>query len=336
MAYINRMFEPDQRVRPLSYWSFVTAGAPVLGVVAGGALVEAVGWRVIFVVQAPLCLLGSVVALWLLPDTERREGVRFDVWGSVTLGLGAVALLGGVNQGPKWGWSSPLTLVCFAMSALLLTVFVRIERRTPDPLVVLAWLRNRNITFPVVSQSLTNFAYMGGFILAPQVLQRGLAMTQQEVGIRVIARPLAFSLTAPLAAMVTVKVGERVAGVVGSLGVVLSMLLWALIGSGASDVLVVGALAMSGVGLGIASPALISVVASAVADADLGVAGAMQQLMSQLGAVMGSVLLTTIAVGGTAKNMTPFHTAFLVAAGVSGLGAAAASFARRTRHVATP
>jgi len=67
-----------------------------------------------------------------------------------------------------------------------------------------------------------------------------------------------------------------------------------------------------------------------------GVAGAMQQLMSQLGAVMGSVLLTTIAVGGTAKNMTPFHTAFLVAAGVSGLGAAAASFARRTRHVATP
>jgi MFS family permease len=52
MAYINRLFEPNERVRPLGLWSFVTAGAPVLGVVLGAPLVESIGWRMIFVIQA--------------------------------------------------------------------------------------------------------------------------------------------------------------------------------------------------------------------------------------------------------------------------------------------
>jgi MFS family permease len=60
------LHQPDVRargsVRPLGYWSFVSAGAPVLGVVAGGPLVEHIGWRAIFAVQAPLCLAGVVVA----------------------------------------------------------------------------------------------------------------------------------------------------------------------------------------------------------------------------------------------------------------------------------
>lgn len=58
MAYINRMYGPSERVRPLGYWSFVTAGAPVLGVVAGVPLVAIFGWRTIFLIQAPLCLIG--------------------------------------------------------------------------------------------------------------------------------------------------------------------------------------------------------------------------------------------------------------------------------------
>ena len=62
---------------------------PVIGVVSGAPLVDTIGWRAIFAIQAPLCLIGFVVALWLLPKTDRMEGVKFDVLGSVTLGIGA-------------------------------------------------------------------------------------------------------------------------------------------------------------------------------------------------------------------------------------------------------
>ncbi|MGD9997006.1 MAG: MFS transporter [Ilumatobacteraceae bacterium] len=333
MAYINRMFEPELRVKPLGYWSFVNAGAPVLGVVAGGPLVEAVGWRIIFIVQAPLCLVGVVVALWLLPGTDRLQGVRFDVKGTIALGLGATLLLAAVSQGPKWGWSSPASLACFAAGVLSLAAFVRIERRVEHPLIVLEWLRTRNIAWPVLSQSLTNFAYMGGFIVVPQLLEHGLALSESKTGLLVISRPLAFSVFAPLAAFITIKVGERFSGMAGATSVVASMVCLAVVGSDTPLWFVVVALALSGVGLGIASPALTSLTANAVAHADLGVIGAMQQLMQQLGAVAGTVVLTTISVDGAEGNLGPYHRAFVAGAIVAAVGVGAAWFVRSTSRV---
>jgi len=331
MAYINRMFEPSERMKPLGYWSFVTAGSPVIGVVIGGPLVEAVGWRAIFMVQAPLCLVGFVLAWWLLPNTDRLKGVRFDVWGSVTLGLGASLLLAAISQGRSWGWSSVATVGCLLLSVLSLVAFVMVEQRATAPLVVLRWFRTRNFAWPVSSQMLANFAYMGGFFLIPQVLGvRGLGLGEATTGYLVIARPLAFSLTAPLAALVTIRVGERSAGVAGAIGVMISMVMWSTVGHGTGYPYIIAATAMSGVGLGIASPALTALMVNAVATEDVGVAGAMQQLMTQLGAVLGAAVLATISVTATTTNMQPFHTAFWVAAVVSLAAAGAAGFVRST------
>jgi MFS family permease len=331
MAYINRMFAPAERMKPLSYWSFVTAGAPVIGVVIGAPLVEAIGWRSIFAIQAPLCFVGFVLAWWLLPGTDRIPNVKFDVWGSVTLGAGAALLLAAISQGRSWGWGSAATVGCLLASLLSLVLFVRIEQRAAAPLVVLSWFRTRNFAWPVSSQMFTNFAYMGGFFLIPQVLgSRGLGLGEATTGYLVIARPLAFSLTAPLAALVTIRVGERAAGVAGAIGVVVSMLLWSTVSHGTSYPFIIAATAMSGVGLGISSPALTALMANSVAEADLGVAGAMQQLMTQLGAVLGSAVLATVSVSATSENLAPFHTAFLVGGIVAGLGGVAAWFVRST------
>lgn len=330
MAYINRLFDPADRVKPLGYWSFVTAGAPVIGVVAGGPLVEAVGWRAIFLAQGPLCLAGAVVALWLLPRTDRLFGVRFDVAGSLALGAGAALILSGISQGSKWGWGSVATIACLVLGVLSLVAFVAIERRVADPLLVLGWFRTRNVALPMLTQSLSNFAYMGGFILAPQVLQTGMGLTAATTGLLVIARPLSFSLAAPLAGMVTIRVGERTAGVTGGVLVVASMFCWTIVGRDTALWFVVVALALSGIGLGIASPALTSLTANAVDENDLGVAGAMQQLMTQLGAVTGSVVLTTISVSGSATSFDPYHQAFWVATVVAAVGVVAAAFVEST------
>jgi len=332
MAYINRVFPAAERVKPLSYWSFVTAGSPVLGVVAAAPLVDHVSWRAIFVLQAPLCLIGAVVAWWLLPATDRRDGVKFDIPGSVALGIGASSLLAGISQGRSWGWGSAATGACFIVAAVAMVVFVRIEQRAEAPLVVLRWFRARNLAFPAVSQLLTNFAYMGGFFLIPQVLgrPRGFLFATTTVGAFVIARPLAFSLIAPIAGSVTVRVGERVAGVVGALVLVASMVMWARISPGDGYLTIVVATALSGIGLGIASPALTSLMTTAVDPADIGVMGALQQLMNQLGGVLGSAVLATLSVTATHEDFGPFHLAFGVAAVVAALGAVAAGFVRST------
>lgn len=294
MAYINRLFEPHERVRPLGLWSFTTAGAPVLGVVIGGPLVESIGWQMIFIIQTPLLLGASLVAWRLLPQTSRSRDVKFDVLGSVSLGLGATSLLLGVNRGHSWGWTSPLILSCFVASALSLWWFVRVERRAEAPLMPLSWLRTPNIIYPVVIQSLLNFAYMGGFIVVPQLLEIGLGFTPAHIGWLVIARPLAFSITAPLGSFFTMRVGERVSGMVGAVGIVASMLVLGTLGEDSSDLVIAVGLALSGVGFGIAGPALGALVANAVDDETVGVAGAMQQLLGQMGAVFGSTVMISI------------------------------------------
>ena len=157
MAFTSRLFEPHERVRPLAMWSFVTAGAPVLGVVAGVPLVSSVGWRVIFLAQAPLCVLGARLAWWLLRDTERQSGAKFDIGGALTLGLGTALVLLGINRGGAWGWTSPAIIAALLVGAATLYAFVQIERRVAAPMVPPAWFRTRNIAFPVMSQSLANF-----------------------------------------------------------------------------------------------------------------------------------------------------------------------------------
>jgi MFS family permease len=294
MAYINRLFEPHERVRPLGLWSFVTAGAPVLGVVMGGPLVETIGWQMIFVIQAPLLLAAGIVAWRLLPQTSRADEVKFDVKGSVTLGLGATLLLLAVNRGHSWGWTSPAIIGIALASVVSLWLFVRIERVAEAPLMPLHWLRTRNIILPISIQSLLNFAYMGGFIVVPQMLEIGLGFTPSQIGWLVIARPLAFSITAPLASFFTMRVGERVSGVVGALGIVMSMVILGTLGTGSPNWVIALGLGMSGVGFGIAGPALGALVANSVDDETVGVAGAMQQLLSQMGAVLGSTVMISI------------------------------------------
>lgn len=294
MAYINRLFDPQERVRPMGLWSFITAGAPVLGVVLGGPLVESIGWRMIFVIQAPLLLGASLLAWNLLPQTSRMKNVKFDVWGSVTLGLGATFLLLTINRGHSWGWTSPAIIGCGLIAILALYVFIRVEQRVEAPLLPLGWLKEGNIVLPMVIQALLNFAYMGGFIVVPQMLEKGLGMTTAHIGLLVIARPLTFSIIAPLASFFTMRVGERVSGVLGASGILASMLLLSTIRGGASDLLVIIGLGLSGLGFGIAGPALSALVSNAVDDDSVGVAGAMQQLLSQMGAVLGSTVMISI------------------------------------------
>ncbi len=294
MAYINRLFDPQERVRPMGLWSFTTAGAPVLGVVLGGPLVESIGWRMIFVIQAPLLLGASLLAWNLLPQTSRMKNVKFDVWGSVTLGLGATFLLLTINRGHSWGWTSPAIIGCGLIAILALYVFIRVEQRVEAPLLPLGWLKEGNIVLPMVIQALLNFAYMGGFIVVPQMLEKGLGMTTAHIGLLVIARPLTFSIIAPLASFFTMRVGERVSGVLGASGILASMLLLSTIRGGASDLLVIIGLGLSGLGFGIAGPALSALVSNAVDDDSVGVAGAMQQLLSQMGAVLGSTVMISI------------------------------------------
>ncbi len=116
MALIMRAFPEDDRVKAMGWWALVGAGAPVIGLVAGGPLVDAVGWRWIFVAQVPLSLIALVVGVLVLHETPRRERVPIDVAGAVALGVAVVAVLLGLTLGAQVGWGNPAVVGLLALA----------------------------------------------------------------------------------------------------------------------------------------------------------------------------------------------------------------------------
>jgi len=172
---------------------------------------------------------------------------------------------------------------------------------------------------------------MGGFLMAPRIMHDVLRWDTSQVSFVVITRPLTFALIAPLASLVTIRIGERATGVFGALCVSTSMLLFSLVSPSTGLVLVMFALGLSGAGIGIANPALTSLVANAVDERDLGVAGAMQQLLNQIGAVLGSVVLATVHESLVDNGVDgSYRAAFLVAMGVALCSSLVASYVKST------
>ncbi len=278
----------------------------------------------------PLTLAALGLAYAVLRETPRGDRHRLDWGGAGTLALGITSVLFALNRGPEWGWSSPLVVGGFLLGPLALATFVSIERRAEEPLLPLDIIRRRNFSLPIGAQMFANFAYMGGFILSPILLGRMFGYGESKIGFFVLARPLTFSIAAPVAGYLAVKVGERSAAVAGTIAVVGSMLAFSMVTPNSADLFIIGALALSGVGMGMASPSISSSVANSVREEQLGIASAAQQLMTQVGVVAGIQLMSTIQAAREPSQglVGSFRSAYLVGACVCAAGVVCAFFLR--------
>ena len=293
-AVISRIFPQEERVRALGFWAMVAAGAPVVGVVIGGPLVEAFGWRALFWGQVPLIVLAFVLAFRLFPETPKHLSGRFDIAGAVLIAAGVTPLLFALNEGPRLGWTSPSVLGAFVIGPLALYGFVRAERVAEQPLLPLRYLKVPGFTYAIVTMAVLNGAYMGSFILTPLLLQNVMGFSETKTGLVSIARPLAFAIAGPLAARVVLRVGARKAASGGSLAVVAALVLMATLGASSTVIAVMAALALAGVGMGMASPPLSASVTVSVDESDYGIAGAAQQMMIQVGVVFGITVMQSV------------------------------------------
>ena len=335
LSMINRSFAPERRAQALGYWSLVGAGAPVIGVVVGGPLVDAFGWRWIFILQTPIAVAAVLIGFLVLPRSERGDRHPFDIAGSALLAFGVGFVLVALNRGPEMGWSHPLVLTGFIAGPLMLAWFARVESRTAHPLLPMRYFRRRNFTFPMVNQFFANFTYMGGFILTPLLLHDVLGYSTTKTGLVSIARPLAFSICGPIAGYLVIKFGERTIGMFGSAVLVASMMGLAMVTATTGMWWIEGVLALSGIGMGACAPAMIASIANSVDKRDLGVASAASQTVSQIGVVAGMQILLTVqtvsSVGTT--DTSSYATAYHVGAIASVIALGAAFFVRRTKHV---
>ncbi|HET6875026.1 MAG TPA: MFS transporter [Acidimicrobiales bacterium] len=329
-ALLFRVFDgPGERTKVMGWWSLVGAGGPVIGVAIGGPVVQAFGWRWIFVAQVPLIISALVWCRRTLPETERITGESLDVPGALLLALTVGSLLLAINQS-SGGWMHPIVYGPVIALLLALPAFVIVERRAASPVLPLEWFGRRDIVLPCAASFFLNFGYMGGFFLTPLFLEQALHYSVGETGFFQIARPLVFAIAAPVAGYLAVWTGERAAAAAGGFALVLSMLVFAVLGPGSSSLLIVVALGASGLANGIAAPSISATVAGAVDRERLGSASATMQVASQVGVVVGIQVMETIEVARQhhASVMTAYHTAYLAGGAVAFLAVVASVLMR--------
>jgi len=283
MAMLFRAYEGRDRVKAMGWMSVIFAGAPVLGLAIGGVLVENIGWRPIFLIQGVLSALACAVAYFVLVETPRRKDVRLDIPGALVLALAAFALTFAINRLPSWGLGDPRVLLAFGLTPVLLSLFVRIERHSPHPLLPLEFLTRRNFVFPLLIGFALQFAYMGGFIISPLIMMGVFGFGQAATSMWTIARPISFSASSPIGGHLGSIYGERLMVISGSIFIFVAMLAFAAGAAEESILLILAGLIFAGLGMGLAQPSLSTLVASAVSEHDHGIAVSTMSTTSGIG-----------------------------------------------------
>jgi MFS family permease len=342
MALVLQVFSHEDRVKAMGWWALVGAGGPVLGVTIGAPIIQYLGWRALFWGELPLMAVAAVLAVIVLPARDRVDDRpaeesaspwrQLDWTGSWTLAASVTAGLLALNEAPSWGLTSPAVLTIFAVSIVLGVAFVLHERRSPNPLIPLRYFRMRNFVAPLGSRTFVNFSYMGGFFLFPILMERVYGYSETRAGLVSTARPLMFSVVAPIAGYAAVKVGERVSVMAGALALTASMVVFTQLGPRPSLLVIVVALALSGVGNGLSTPATAASASNEVAADELGVMSAAQQLITQIGIVAGIQVMVTVeaSASGGAGSLAAFHRAYAVGAVVALLAGVSGYFMRDT------
>jgi len=332
LAIMMSVFPDEKRTSVAGTWSAVLAASPAVGVVLGGPLIDLTSWRILFLIQGIGAAVAVVFAHRVLPATERRSGIKFDLKGGLLLAVAVGAILISINRAPHVGWGNPIIAVAIILGIIGLGVFVLVERHTDHPLVSTAMIRERNVALPLASQIFINGPYMAGLVITSLMLGSVFSFDTTHISLMILPRPIAFAAGAWMAGWAVIKFGGRAVVITGTTLIALALF---VIGRGAIDhsvwLVLIGA-GMAGTGSGIARPAIIAALTSAVGPRDMGVGTGMLNMTGQIGAAAGISILSGLITDNSDAHR--FYIVLTVAAAIAVLGvitAGAISFAEATK-----
>ncbi|MHB1294080.1 MAG: DHA2 family efflux MFS transporter permease subunit [Anaerolineae bacterium] len=330
-AILTRSFAPERRGRVLGLQATMTYLGLTVGPSLGGWLAQTWGWRAVFLSNVPLGLLALAFA-WVYVPALAGSGTqrRFDWAGALLFATGLVALLQGLNRGPRIGWGSWQVLTLLGAAMVLTAAFVLRERRAPTPLLDLALFQSRTFTATGMSASLNYTALTMVTFLMPFYLQRGRGFSPAEAGLLLTAQPIVMALAAPISGALSDRIGTRIPAALGMAVLALGLLLMSRLGGDTPVGLIAALLAVTGLGTGIfISPNNSALMGSAPGKRQ-GTAGGVLATARNVGMAVGTGIAGAIyagitaqaAVGDSALIYVAVGASFLVAAGIALVGAA--------------
>ncbi|MFF6772136.1 MFS transporter [Streptomyces sp. NPDC012637] len=355
LGMLRGAYPPERLGMPVAVRTSAIGLAAAAGPLAGGALVDAYGWRAVFLIGvvptlavALLCLAvpepGPTAARTTATRAEgrmargravevrggarpAREGAgrvpsarsafrALDLPGAALLALALAALVQGLAHGPAAG-----TVPALAVAAVAATAFVRHERRAPQPLLPPEMLRPGPVAAGLGALLAVSAALSGTVFTATYLFQDTLGLGPLPTALRMVPLALLMIVGAPLSALLAKRVGARATATGGAVLLAAGVLLLARPEVTGSGFATGSAAALIGAGFGTVMVTATSVVVHRAPEEHAGVAGGLQQTAMNTGPVLGVALASLLLATGAALPALAAAAALAVPAALALPGA---------------
>jgi EmrB/QacA subfamily drug resistance transporter len=348
LGMIVTMFpEPREQAKAIGVYGFVASAGGSIGLLLGGILTDAISWHWIFFINIPIGIVTAFLSVRLIDDVP---GIGLDKGADVP---GAVLLVGGLMLGvytilevANVGWGATQTLVLGAISIALEAAFIYRQSRIETPLMPLRLFRSRNVSGANTIQALLVAGMFAMFFLGALYLQEILRYSPLEVGLAFLPTTIVMgTLSLGFSEKLIMRFGPRQVLIVGLFVIGAGLLLFARTPvEGRYVVDLLPAMLLVGIGVGSSFPSLMTLAMSGATPEDSGLASGLVNTSAQVGGAVGLAVLATLATQRTdnlsadgvshlAALNSGFHLAYLVGAGLVGVGLAIAVLVLRYEPV---
>ncbi|MYV39982.1 DHA2 family efflux MFS transporter permease subunit [Streptomyces sp. SID1328] len=311
MSIITNTFtEPRERARAIGVWGAVVGISMAAGPLAGGLLVESVGWRSIFWVNLPVGLAALLLTLRFVPESRAPRPRRPDPVGQVLV----IALFGSLTyaiiEAPDASLTKVLPFAAVAVAALLALLIY--EPRRAEPLIDLRFFHSAPFS-GATGIAVSAFAALGGFLfLSTLYLQNVRGLDALHAGLWMLPMAVPTLLCAPLSGRLVGSRGPRLPLLIAGAAMTVSGLLFALFEAETSDVTLFLGYVLFGVGFGFVNAPITNTAVSGMPRTQAGVAAAVASTSRQLGQTLGVAVIGAVLAAGIGSS--PYRGTFVSAA----------------------
>ena len=316
-------FPPDRRGNAVRNWTAIGGLAAALGPLVGGVLVTA-SWRWIFIVNVPIGLFALFVGWWKLPEVPGHNVPRPDPWAALMVTGGVGALIFAIVKVNDWGWTSRGIGLSFAISIVLLVLFVRQCFRSSNPFVDPALFRIRQFAGAALVMGPYSIAF-GAMLLSITLWEQAAwGWSALQTGLAIAPGPLLVPITSLLfSRRLIARFGASAVIAAGVVLFALGLAFWAVfIGLEPNAAWVVIGMVPIGIGVGLTYPTLMGVSTSSLPPSSFATGSGVINMIRQAFLAVGVAIFVAVVgspVSATAREAA-FHKGWWIMAAITGLG----------------
>jgi EmrB/QacA subfamily drug resistance transporter len=295
MTILMMVSRPEERGRMMSVMGVPMLLGPVLGPLLGGWLVQGVSWRLIFVINVPIGVVGALLSAAYLRGRAGSSGSQRPDLGGLILGIPAVvAIVYGLSQPSSRGWGSPETILPLAGGTVLLLVFYLYELRQEAPLIEMRVFRDAAFSAAMLVNFLIALALFGTVLLVPLFLQQVQGYGALDAGVVLAAQGVAAAVVMPIGGLLTDRFGARQVVPFG-LALLTGATIWlATLTPDTPRWVVALMLAGRGAGMGLSIMQAMSSAYITLAPRLIARATSVSQVVNRIGSALGVAIVATI------------------------------------------